>query len=105
MVQRKLRLKILPTAISDLKEIASYIALNSPKYAKIEVDRIIAFLRKIPTHPLKGKSFFYKNIEAHQLIFKHYLIIYKIDDSFIVILTIHHSARLISNHPNLDDNA
>ena len=48
MAQRKLRLNVLPTAVSDLKEITSYIAKDSINYAQIEYKRIITFLNKIP---------------------------------------------------------
>ena len=104
MVQRKLRLKILPTAVSDLKEITSYIAKDSINYARIEYKRIITFLNKIPLQPLMGKEFHYKSIKAYQLVFRNYIIIYTSDKLFINIITIHHHSRLISNNPNLDYN-
>ena len=102
MVQRKLRLNILPTAVSDLKEITSYIAKDSINYARIEYKRIITFLNKIPLQPLMGKEFRYKSIKAYQSVFRNYIIIYTSDKLFII--TIHHHSRLISNNPNLDYN-
>lgn len=104
MVQRKLQLKILPSAVSDLKEITSFIAKDSINYARIEYQRIITFLKKIPFQPFIGKEFHYKSLTAYQLVFRNYLIIYTIDEDFINIITIHHHARLLSNNPNLDNN-
>ena len=83
MVQRKLRLNILPTAVSDLKEITSYIAKDSINYARIEYKRIITFLNKIPFQPLMGKEFPYKSVKAYQLVYRNYIIIYTSDKLFI----------------------
>ena len=104
MVQRKLWLNILPTSVSDLKEITSYIAKDFINYARIEYKRIITFLNKIPLQQLMGKEFHYKSIKAYHLVFRNYIIIYTSDILFINIITIHHHSRLISNNPNLDYN-
>ena len=88
MVQRKVRIVLLPSAKFDLKEIVEYIAAESPRYALIERNRILSVIKKLSGNQLIGKVFEYNSVELRQLIFKHYLIIYRIKSTNLVeILT------------------
>jgi addiction module RelE/StbE family toxin len=82
-------------AKEDLKGIAEYIALDSVKYAKLQVARIKVRTQILNTHIRIGKiTPEVNNPNIRELIEGNYRIIYKINsENHISILTIHHSAR------------
>ncbi|MFK8061456.1 MAG: type II toxin-antitoxin system RelE/ParE family toxin [Polaribacter sp.] len=89
------QIKWLPEAKSDLKEIYDYIALDSKKYAEIQVRKI-----KIRTEVLKIQPDIGKIVEEinhpkiREIVIGNYRIIYRNVSSKIVdILMIHHGAR------------
>jgi toxin ParE1/3/4 len=92
-------------ALRDLKEIYDYIRRDSLFYAKKEVQSIRATIQKLKSHPLMGKKFEKFNDElTRELVYKNYRIIYDlVPDEQIVVLTIHHHSRLISNNPAFRD--
>ena len=98
------RIEILPTAKTDLKEIVDFIAQGSRRYAKLEKQLIINAISQLLDFPDMGKLFDYRSVDARQLVFKNYLIIYRYKtESILEILTIHHHARSISNNPAFTD--
>jgi len=88
-------------AKQDLKQIYNYISRDSLRYAQIEIRSIREANKKLKLNPFLGKVFERSNNGlTREQIFKNYRIIYDIiDDNIILILTIHHHARLISNNP------
>ncbi|MDB5032151.1 type II toxin-antitoxin system RelE/ParE family toxin [Mucilaginibacter sp.] len=98
------RIEILPTAKIDLKEIVDFIAQGSNRYAVLEKQLIINAINQLLDFPNLGKPFDYKSIDARQLVFKNYLIIYRYKtETVLEILTIHHHARSITNNPAFTD--
>jgi toxin ParE1/3/4 len=98
--RRSIKIEILPTAKTDLQEIVSFIAQGSRKYAILEKQLIISAINQLLDFPDMGKPFDYKSINARQLIFRNYLIVYRYKtEDILEILTIHHHARLITNNP------
>jgi toxin ParE1/3/4 len=85
----------------DLREIYNYIRRDSLKYAQLEINSIRSAIQKLKTNSLIGRKFEKANDEfTRELIFKNYRIIYEIaPDKQIIILTIHHHSRLITNNP------
>jgi toxin ParE1/3/4 len=85
-------------AISDLNGIYSYISINSAKYAKIQVLRIRNKIKILRKYPLAGKPVKeYENSSYRELTEGRYRIIYKLTHkNQIDILTIHHSARMLT---------
>lgn len=101
---RLVKIEILPTAKADLNDIVAFIAQGSTRYAKLEKQLIIDAIDKLHYFPDLGKPFDYKSIDARQLVFRNYLIIYRYKTQGILeILTIHHHARLLSNNPAFTD--
>jgi len=90
-------------SVEDINSIAEYIAKDSLKYAKLQVERIFARVEILETAPLSGRIVPELNItKIRELILGNYRIIYKvINKNRIDILTVHHSARLLSNSPAL----
>ncbi|MES2427251.1 MAG: type II toxin-antitoxin system RelE/ParE family toxin [Bacteroidota bacterium] len=102
--RRSIKIDILPTAKSDLQEIVDFIAQGSLGYAKLEKQLIINAISQLLDFPDLGKPFQYRSINARQLVFKNYLIIYRYkSETVLEILTVHHHARLITNNPAFTD--
>jgi len=80
-------------AKADLNDIADYISINSVKYAKLQVYKIIAVTKVLKSHSRIGKVVNeFSNQDIRELVYGSYRIIYKlISLKRIDILTIHHS--------------
>ena len=102
--RRSIKIAILPTAKADLNDIVSFIAKGSLKYALLEKQLIIKEIEQLYDQPELGKPFEHRSINARQLVFRNYLIIYRLKSELLIeILTIHHHARLIGNNPAFKD--
>jgi len=82
-------------ARDDLKGIADFIALDSLKYAKLQIVRIKSRTQILKKQVRIGKiTPEINNPDIRELIEGNYRIVYKIEsEKLISILTIHHSAR------------
>jgi len=82
-------------AKDDLKTIAEYIKLDSIRYAKLQVIKIKTRTYILKSHPQAGRVVPEIDLEEiRELIEGNYRIIYKVvSNSTVDILTIHHSAR------------
>src|SRR3990167_5866234 len=89
-------------SLADIKNIAEFIAKDSLKYAKIQVQRFFNRAEILRTHPKYGRVVPEINDEKiRELIQGNYRIIYRIvSHNRIDILTIHHSRRLLKNISN-----
>ncbi|MDB4925183.1 type II toxin-antitoxin system RelE/ParE family toxin [Mucilaginibacter sp.] len=92
-------------AQQDLKGIYNYIRRDSVRYARNEVQLIRIAIRKLKSNSLLGKKFEKSDDElTRELIFRNYRIVYDIIlDKQIIILSIHHHARSITNNPAFTD--
>lgn len=88
-------------AQNDLKEIYDYIRKDSLQYARREIQLIRAAVKKLKSNSFLGRKFEKSKDEfTRELMFKNYRVIYDIySDKTILILSIHHHSRLISNNP------
>lgn len=89
------KIEFTEQSISDIKEIAAYIALDSAHYAALQVSKIFAKSETLENHPNIGRVVPELNLKSvREIIEGNYRIIYKIvDRELIHILTIHHSSR------------
>ena len=92
-------------AIDELKEVFDYISKDSKVYAKRQVNKI-----RQATKILKASKYIGKEVEEigiptiREIIEGNYRIIYKVmNDSEVVILTIHHSARDLAKRKIVED--
>ncbi len=85
-------------AKNDLISIAEYIAQDSRKYARIQIQRIRERARQLRKHPNSGRIVpELENPRIRELILGNYRIIYcMVSDERVDILTVHHSARLLN---------
>ena len=91
-------------AEEDVATIAEYIAKDSEKYAKIQVDRFLEAAEILETYPKTGRIIPETNLDnLRELIVGNYRIMYAlISDTRVDILSVHHSKRLLSNNPAFD---
>jgi addiction module RelE/StbE family toxin len=87
------------SAIQDLNDIGDYIAKDSVRYAEITIQNLFESADILETHPLSGIIVpEFEDETIRQLTRGNYRIVYQLLDDFrIDILTVHNSARLISN--------
>ena len=84
-------------ALSDINDIAEYIANDSIHYASLQVEKFFNKTDALTNFPLIGRIVPELNVKSiRELIEGNYRIIYKVvNKSSIHILTIHHSRRLL----------
>jgi len=97
------RIKWTEESLEDIENIAEFIAKDSMKYAKIQVQRFFDNVENLRTLPKFGRIVPEIGDEKiREIIQGNYRIIYRIvTDKYIDILSVHHSNRLLSNNPNL----
>lgn len=90
-------------AVENLNDIGDYIEKDSFQYAQFVVNSLFDATDILIQHPLAGRmvsEFNDKNIR--ELIRGSYRIVYKVlNENRIDIITIHHSARLLTDLPNI----
>lgn len=86
-------------AISDLEEIATYIALDSAHYASLQVSKLYTRAIALEEHPNIGRVVPELNLRSvREVIEGNYRIIYKLlNKDTIHILTVHHSRRQLNS--------
>jgi toxin ParE1/3/4 len=91
-------------ALDDLRNIAEFISRDSVKYSKIQVRRLMDRTLILRNQPIAGRIVpELKNEYIRELILGNYRIVYRIVSKRQVdILTVHHSSRLMSNNPHLE---
>lgn len=89
------QIKWLKSAKQDLKEIYDYIALDSKRYAQLQIERIQQKTELLKSQTELGKVVDeIQNPKVRELVEGHYRIIYKIiSTEEIHVLMIHHGAR------------
>lgn len=84
-------------AVDDLESIAEFIARDSENYAKMFVHKIMKSLDQIIAFPMSGRIVSeFKQENIRELVVGSYRIIYRIKEDVAELLTIHHSAQLLS---------
>jgi toxin ParE1/3/4 len=85
-------------ALYDLEDIGEYISKDSFKYAKLTLENLIATESLITKNPLSGRVVPESNDKTiREIIRGNYIVIYQIrNDSTAFILTVFHSARLLT---------
>jgi toxin ParE1/3/4 len=93
-------------SLKDLEEIGEYISKDSPKYAKLTLEKLIETANLIESSQLIGRVVPEVNQkDIRELITGNYRIIYQIlEKEYAYILTVHHSSRLLSNNPAIKKN-
>jgi addiction module RelE/StbE family toxin len=70
---------ITESAYADLNDIEEYIALDSPRYARLWVEKILAQIEQLYVFPLSGKVVDEFQMESvRELVFRGYRIVYNV---------------------------
>jgi plasmid stabilization system protein ParE len=89
-----------PTAEADLEDIALYIARDNPRAAEAWVDKLIQTARRAAVAPHAGRVVPELNDPAIREVFlRTYRIIYRIEPTRILILTIFEGHRRLRGVP------
>jgi plasmid stabilization system protein ParE len=81
-------------AVADVEAIASFIAKDSPTYARSVVRRIVALTRTLGNFPLAGRKVPEFDDEAvRELIAYSYRIIYRVQAEEVIVASIVHGKR------------
>jgi len=93
------------SALSDLDDIGEFISKESIRYAELTVATLFESPDILESNPLAGPMVpELKNESIRQLIRGSFRIIYHVvDEDLIEILTVHRSARLLSNTYDFDN--
>lgn len=85
----------LKSAKNDLKSIYEFIALDSKKYAKLQIQKIYATSSILKISPFSGKKVIELNDDSiREIIVANYRLIYRIiSNQLIHVLMVHHGAR------------
>jgi toxin ParE1/3/4 len=90
-----------PQAADDLQAIHDFIARDSVRYARAEVERIVAATDRLEAFPLSGRVVpEFRREDVRELIEAPYRIVYRVRSDAAVILMIFRASRLI---PELSD--
>lgn len=89
------QIKWLKDAKVDLKEIYDYIALDSKRYAKLQVERIKECTQVLELQPNIGKEISeIQDVKIREIVQGNYRVIYRImSKKELHILMVHHGAR------------
>ena len=85
-------------ALYDLEDIGDYISKDSIKYARLTLEKLVDSASIIAINPLTGRIVPESNDKSIREIIKgNYRVIYQIrNDNSVFILTVFHTARLLS---------
>lgn len=87
-------------AIEDVQSIQQFIAQDSPHYAQLVTQRLIASVERLPALPQSGRIVPEINDPAvREVILGSYRIVYRLVREEIHIVTVHHAARLLRLEP------
>jgi toxin ParE1/3/4 len=92
------------SALNDIDRIADYISADSMFYARQFVQRIFDASSKLARYPEIGKPLpELPGSIYREILLQKYRIIYRYDKDEVFIITVHHSARLLSNNETFKD--
>ena len=93
------------SALSDLNDIGEYISKDSIRYAELTVSKLFESPDILEINPLVGRMVpELQNESIRQFTRGNFRIIYHVvDEDLVEILTVHRSARLLSNTYDFDN--
>ena len=84
-----------PQAVEDVEAIRAYVARDSPRYADLVVERIVAAVALLESSPRSGRVVPEVSDESlREVIHGNYRIVYRVRHDIIEIATVFHGARM-----------
>ena len=82
-----------PQSIQDLESIGSFIAHDSPDYAVLTVQRLIAAVDRLASFPSSGRVVpEFADPVVREVLWRNYRIVYRLTGSEVEIVTVFHGA-------------
>jgi toxin ParE1/3/4 len=92
------RIRWTESAQVDLRAIHAFIARDSSVYARRTIDRLRKAVNRLSRFPGSGARVHEKDLpELREILVGNYRIIYRFDESRVVILTVVHAARQLTD--------
>jgi toxin ParE1/3/4 len=84
-----------PQAIEDIEAIHAHVARDSPRYADLIVERIVAAVERLQDHPRSGRIVPELGDDSiREVVHGNYRIVYRLRNDVAEIATVFHGARL-----------
>ena len=96
------QIKWVKRALNDLHEIYEFIALDSPKYAQIQVENIQNSVSNLSEFPALGRKVpEFPDLDYREILVGNYRIIYRVEEkrNQAFILAVVHGRRLLLTPP------
>jgi plasmid stabilization system protein ParE len=89
-----------PQAADDLQAIHDFIARDSPRYARAEIERVLAAIDQLEAFPNCGRIVpEYRQDDVRELLERPYRIVYRTRAESAIVLMIFRASRLIPTLP------
>jgi toxin ParE1/3/4 len=90
------RISWSPQALRELEAIRDYIAVDSPRYAELVVDRIVAAVERLQAFPDSGRVVPERNDpQIREVIVRPYRVVYRHRADEVEIATVFRGSRLL----------
>ena len=90
------RLLWSPQALRDLEAIRDYIAVDSPRYAALVVERIVARVERLHAFPESGRVVPERNsVEIREIIVSPYRVVYRARPGVVEVATVFRASRTL----------
>ena len=87
-------------AVEDVQSIRRFIEEDSPHYARLVAQRIVAAVERLTEFPESGRVVpELEQPDTREIIHGPYRILYRLAENQVRIITVHHSARLFRLEP------
>lgn len=84
-----------PQALRELEAIRDYIAVDSPRYAALVVERIVGGIERLRSFPESGRVVPERNSpDVREVIVKPYRVVYRLRGGSAEIVTVFRASRL-----------
>ncbi|MBI2917714.1 MAG: type II toxin-antitoxin system RelE/ParE family toxin [Chloroflexi bacterium] len=88
-----------PSAVQDVEAIREYVGRDSPHYADLVVERIVATVGRLEDNPRSGRIVPELGDESvREVIHGNYRIVYRLRHDVVEIAAVFHGARLFRLH-------
>lgn len=84
-----------PQALEDAEAIRDYLSRSSASYATLLIERIVAAVARLESHPRSGRVVpELADPSVREIIVRDYRVVYRLQHDVVEILTVFHGARL-----------
>jgi addiction module RelE/StbE family toxin len=89
-----------PQALGDLESIRDYIARDSPRYAELVLQRLVAAVDRLEAFPESGRVVPERNADdLREIIVRPYRLVYRLRPGVAEIVTVFRASRLFPDAP------